>query len=93
MPQQGRCARLPKTKTWAELGFDIPEPPSLLPDAGEVFAGLPQADRLAIMGPTRLHALDDGLASLADMATRRRTPGWRDSWAPTPARGLLARVG
>lgn len=91
--QQGRCARLPKTKTWAELGFDIPEPPSLLPDAGEVFAGLPQADRLAIMGPTRLQALDDGLVNLGDMATRRRTPGWRDSWAPTPARDLLlARV-
>lgn len=86
--QQGRCARLPITRTWRELGFDIDEPPSIIPDARAVFDGLPQADRLAIMGPARLQALDDGLIDLGDLSQRRSTSGWRDSFAPTPLRAL-----
>lgn len=91
--QQGRCARLPKTKTWAELGFDIDEPASLLPDAQGRFADLPRADQLTIMGPARLQLLDQGKVTFADLSTQRTTPGWRDSWAPTPTRDLLARAG
>lgn len=91
--QQGRCARLPKTKTWRELGFDIDEPADVVPDARAVFDALPAADRVAILGPGRLQALDDGVVDLLDMAQRRSTPGWRDSWAPMPARDLLRRAG
>jgi SPP1 gp7 family putative phage head morphogenesis protein len=89
--QQGRCARLPKLRTWRELGFDVDEPPDLTPDAASRFAALPPADQLAVMGPTRLAALRDGTATLADMATRRTTSGWRDSYAPTPVRDLPRR--
>ncbi len=90
--QQGRCARLPRTKTWAELGFTgITEPASILPDAQAVFADLTRADQLAVMGPARLKALDGGVP-FADLTQRRTTPGWRDSWTPTPALALLARV-
>lgn len=88
--QQGRCARIPKTKTWRELGFNLDEPASVLPDGRTVFDALPQADRLAIMGPERLRALDDGLVGMGGLAQRRSTDGWRDSWVPTPVRNLLA---
>jgi hypothetical protein len=37
---QGRCARNVLTKSWADLGFDITEPPSVTPDAQTVFDGL-----------------------------------------------------
>jgi hypothetical protein len=37
--QSGRCADMPKTKSWKELGFDVPEPPDVLPEAEETFAG------------------------------------------------------
>ena len=87
--QQGRCARLPVTKSWKDLGIDLEEPPSTIPDARKVFADLPRADQLKIMGPTRLKALDNG-APWVGLTQRRRTPGWRDSWAPRPA-SLLAR--
>lgn len=87
--QNGRCARLPVTKSWADLGFHIPEPPSILPDARAVFDALPHADQLAIMGPTRLAALNAG-APWAGLAQKRSTPAWRDSWGPRPA-SLLAR--
>lgn len=85
--QNGRCARLPKTKSWKELGFDIDEPHDLLPDAQKTFDALPREEQLAIMGPTRLDALDNG-AKLADMSTLRKTSGWRDSYGPTPVSAL-----
>jgi hypothetical protein len=88
--QQGRCARMPKTKTWRELGFNLDEPPSVLPDAQRVFAGLPDADKLAVMGPSRLEALQSGRASWADLSTRRATDGWRDSFGVTPVSALPA---
>lgn len=88
--QNGRCARLPTVKAWAELGFDIPEPKSVIPDAQDVFAGMSRTDRLAVMGPARLQALDDGLIGWGDLSQHRSTPGWRDSWHTTPVRDLLA---
>lgn len=86
--QQGRCSALPLLKTWRDLGIDLDEPPSVVPDAAERFAGMSRADQLAVMGPQRLAALNDGRATLSDMATRRTTVGWRDSWVPTPIRDL-----
>lgn len=88
--QQGRCDRLPKTASWADLGFpDIEEPPSILPDARAWFDDLPQSDRERIMGATRLELLDSGAVKWEDLATRRETPDWRPSYAPTPV-GKLA---
>jgi len=86
--QQGRCARVPKIKTWRELGFNLAEPVDLLPDARRVFAALPEATKLTIMGPARLHALNAGTASWSDLSMVRSTTGWRDSHVPRPAREL-----
>lgn len=88
--QQGRCSRMPITKTWRELGFDIDEPPSLVPDAETVFRSMSRADQLAVMGPARLAALDDGRARWQDLSKLRTAPGWRDSYAPRPVREFAA---
>lgn len=88
--QQGRCARIPVTKSWRDLGFDLDEPASILPDAEKVFAGLPREDQLAIMGAKRLDLLDTGKASWSDLSMKRTTPGWRDSFAPRPVSDLAA---
>jgi hypothetical protein len=88
--QQGRCARVPVAKTWAELGFSATEPPSAMPDAQAVFRAMSKADQLAVMGPARLAALDSGKASWADLAQRKRTTGWRDSYSVRPVKDLLA---
>lgn len=87
---QGRCAALPVTKTWAELGFDLPEPPSLLPDARATFDRLPRVDKLQIMGPARLQLLDDGDISWDDLSTLRTNPAWRDSYGVTPLKSLTS---
>lgn len=90
--QQGRCSRMPVTKSWRDLGFDLPEPPSAVPDARRVFAGLSKADQLAIMGPVRLHALDTGAVAWDDLSVQRFTHGWRPSWAPRPVRQIRRQL-
>lgn len=86
--QNGRCARTPVTKSWRQLGFDIDEPPSLLPDARAVFDALPEADQLAIMGPRRLELLRFGQVGWADLSQRRPSPEWRTSYGVRPVRDL-----
>lgn len=91
--QQGRCDRLPTTAPWKDLGFtDIEEPPSILPDARAWFDGLPQSERIAIMGEQRLGLLDSGQVQWGDLAKRRDTNGWRPSIVPTPVRDLAAKA-
>jgi SPP1 gp7 family putative phage head morphogenesis protein len=87
--QQGRCSSLPITKTWADLGFDIPEPPSLVPNADKVFNAMSDANQLKVMGPARLELLKSGDVTLADLTKRRTNPGWRDSQTVTPLRDLI----
>jgi SPP1 gp7 family putative phage head morphogenesis protein len=87
--QQGRCARVPVTKTWKELGFDIPEPPSSTPNAEAWFNNLTPATQAEIMGPTRLQLLQSGDISWADLSSKRSTSGWRDSYGVTPVKDLV----
>lgn len=77
--QQGRCARLPITKPWTDLGLDIIEPPSLLRDSREVFAGLTPAQQLEVLGPGRYAAYVAGEFPMDAWSVKRSTPGWRDS--------------
>jgi SPP1 gp7 family putative phage head morphogenesis protein len=86
--QQGRCARVPELRSWAELGLPGKEPQSALPDARKVFAGLPASDQLAIMGPARLELLQSGKVGWSDLSVQRSTPGWRDSFAARPVGDL-----
>ena len=90
--QNGRCTRSPRTRSWADLGFDIPEPASLLPDARAVFDGLPGNEQMAIMGRDRLAALDGGM-DWSELATVRQNGGWRDSIVPTAVRDLPVAAG
>lgn len=90
--QQGRCARLPKTKTWRDLGFEIDEPADIFPDARAWFDGLSGEDQEFVMGRARLDLLQSGKVSWDDLAQRRTTDGWRDSFAPTPVKDLAAKA-
>lgn len=80
--QQGRCARLVRLKSWADLGFGGIEEDDATPDALEAFDALDQVDQLAIMGPRRLAMLKAGTIGLGDLARKRKTEGWRDSYVP-----------
>lgn len=91
--QNGRCARVDKTKTWRELGFDIDEPADSIPDARAWFDNLTDDSQLAIMGPTRLKLLADGSIGWDDLSTLNKSTGWRDSFVQTPVRDLIAKAG
>jgi SPP1 gp7 family putative phage head morphogenesis protein len=87
--QQGRCARMPRLKSWKDLGLPGTEPAPAIPDARKVFSGLPEAEQKAIMGTNRLAALNDGSARWQDLAYRRSQDGWRDSFAVRPMSDLI----
>jgi SPP1 gp7 family putative phage head morphogenesis protein len=89
--QSGRCARVPKTKSWADLGFEgINEPDDLTPDAEATFWALPEDVQLRIMGAARLKLLKDGDVTWSDLSQLRKTSGWRDSWGVKPVKDLAA---
>lgn len=89
--QQGRCARMPKVKPWAELGYAVDEPAGdLVPSAAARYAALTPTQRLTIMGPRRAALLDSGAITVADLATKRETPAWRPSYVPMAVRDLEA---
>jgi hypothetical protein len=83
--QQGRCARVPVTKPWSELGLQVEEPVSLFPDAQGLFEALPAAEQLRILGPARYEAWVSGRFPMDQWSVRRTTPGWRDSYGVAPA--------
>lgn len=83
-----RCTRMLVTKTWAQLGIDLPEPDDLRLSAQDHFATLSRADQLRIMGPARLQALADG-AAWDQLAVLKPNADWRPSWQVTPVRDLL----
>lgn len=86
---QGRCARVDKTLTWAELGFTgITEPADVFPDAKEWFDNLTPDTQRTIMGPERLALLQSGQVGWNDLTTRKTTDGWRDSMHVTPVTDL-----
>lgn len=91
--QQCRCSRVPVTKPWSELGLAVREPVSLLPDPAARFEELPVADQRRILGPARFAAWQAGQYPMEDWATRRTTPGWRDSFVVSRAPQSGGRAG
>lgn len=86
---QGRCARIPVTKSWKDLGFTtVDEPKNDMPDSREWFDNLTPDTQQKIMGKARLQAFNDGKVSWDQLSTRKATPGWRDSYHVTPLKEL-----
>jgi hypothetical protein len=80
--QQGRCTRMPLTRSWADLGIDIPEPASTIPDARAWFAEQPAETQRQILGAGRLDLLKSSAISWDDIPQLRPNPNWRQSYAP-----------
>ena len=81
---QGRCARVPRTKTWEELGFEgIPEPPPLMVDAEREFRRLPVEAQREILTPAGYEAWQRGEYPVEEWTRRKSNDGWRDSHVPT----------
>lgn len=82
--QSCRCSRMPKTKTWRELGIDIDEPAPVTPDAGEWFSSQDVATQKQILGPARYAAWKRGDYPMSKWAVARSNEGWRRSYVTSP---------
>lgn len=82
--QSGRCTSVPVLKPWSELGIDQDEPADRFQDSEKWFQRQPVAVQKEILGPVRHAAYKRGDMAWSDMAVRRSTPGWRDSYVPAP---------
>lgn len=83
--QQCRCMRVPKTKSWRDLGFDIDDPADTVQDAEAWFGDLKADKQQEILGPKRFEAWQDGRYPMSDWATRKENAGWRDSFVVSAA--------
>lgn len=84
-----RCSALAVLKTWKELGFDgIEEPDKTRKLGPEWFDEQSPATQKQILGAKRLKALRDGDLTWDQMAVRRSTDGWRNSYALRPLADL-----
>jgi hypothetical protein len=85
----GRCYRVPITKSWRELGFDIDDSHrDRTPDADRWFSGLSQAEQRDFLGARGFEAWQRGDYPRTEWARERENPGWRRSFVPsTPPRG------
>ena len=83
---QGRCSRVPVTKTWKELGIDAPEPGGAVkPGDGEKWLNSqPESVQREILGNRGYDAWKRGDWPSSDWAVRRESSGWRDSYGPAP---------
>ena len=79
----GRCTALPKTQSWADLGFPgLDEPEDIRPTAEDWIRDNPE-DAIRALGPDRYQLLMDGRISLSDLSTLHQNDGWRDSYQAT----------
>ena len=83
---QGRCSRVPVTKTWKELGIKAPEPAGMVkPGDGEKWlSNQPESVQRDILGSRGYDAWKRGEWPSSDWAVRRESSGWRDSYGPAP---------
>ncbi len=71
-----RCTAMPKTKSWRELGFNLPDSRPTVQPGPERFDSLPEADKLAVLGRARLDAYNAGEITLADMVKQTTSARW-----------------
>lgn len=83
--QQGRCSRMPKTQSWADLGFDIEEADDLTPDPVSLFDSLTPAEQQRILGRAGYAAWLRGEFPMQAWSQKRTSANWRDSYGVAPA--------
>jgi hypothetical protein len=83
--QNCRCTRVPLTKSWKDLGINIPEPEPTPTGSQAWFDSQTEAVQRQILGPARYAAYQRGDFPMTAWAVRRSNDGWRDSYVPAPA--------
>jgi SPP1 gp7 family putative phage head morphogenesis protein len=79
----GRCAMIPKTATWAEIGdmygidlSGIPDTNPVIEAGVSLFEQLSESEQIAILGLEKYNAWQDGQFDLLDIVGRRWSRKW-----------------
>lgn len=73
----GRCAAIPVTRSWSELGFrGITDTRPKIERGVDIFARLPEAEQVAVLGPAAFAAYRSGDISLEDFIGVRHSDRW-----------------
>ena len=90
---QGRCAVIPVTRSWAELGFPDIEDTNVEWEPGQDwFLRQDEATQRSIMGDPVHDAWRGGQIALEDTKTLHRSQVWGDSWGASSLKGALAQA-
>lgn len=91
---QGRCAVIPVTRSWAELGFPgIPDTNAEWEPGKDWFLRQDEAAQRDILGDPIYDAWKGGQIGLDDMKTLHVSREWGDSWGAASLKGALAQAG
>ncbi|GIV63923.1 MAG: phage minor head protein [Chloroflexota bacterium] len=79
----GKCAMVPKTRSWAEIGAqyginlsDVPDTNPVIETGVSLFEKLPTEKQINILGPAKYAAWRDGKFALSDLVGRKRSKEW-----------------
>ena len=89
-----RCAMIPATKSWGQLGFPTPiRETRFAPELGpDVFARLDKTTQLAVLGPGKLAAYQTDDLTLDDLVKVTRSPRFGTGRAERSLRDVLRRA-
>lgn len=71
-----RCVLLPKTKSWKDLGYDVPDTRQRIETGPDLFARLPAPDQRAVLGPNAFELYRAGDVALNDFVGVTRSTVW-----------------
>lgn len=87
-----RCAMLPVTKPWSQLGFaGVPETRVTLEKGADIFARQSDALKRAVLGPGKFKAYQEGKLSLSDLVVRTRSKVWGKGRRERSLRDVLGK--
>ena len=87
----GRCAIVPETITYKDLGLDVEMPPQ--PENGQSwFMNQGKAVQKRMLGPSRFRAYQTGDLNLADLVEIRSSPIWGDAAGVASLRNTLVKA-
>lgn len=81
----GRCARVPLTRSWEDLGFKgIPDTNPVLPDAMEWFTSLPEEEQRGVLGRRGYRAWKAGVYPPETWPVLKDNKNWRPAYFVNP---------
>lgn len=85
-----RCAMRPRTKSWEDLGFtDIEDTRTPLNSGEDWFLQQSPEKQLAMMGPSKFAAWQDGAFSLRELVHEHVDPSWGLQRTESSLRGMI----